>query len=369
MPSDTTLVTSYGYSTAGYVQSVTDPRGIVTETTYDMLGQVLQTIDGYSTLINGGLPTTSANATTDYTYNGICAVTVHNSNRVPISGNVSAFGRRYGHQGGRLDPVTGWYDFRNRDYIPSEGRRPERDPMGFGGATQILYMYVYDNLISFPDELGLCPTKVAKSSSSDASNFVWNGTVCLIASKERQNNVGESITWAKEARAYYDNSQGHAEIWGGTGNLNDIEYVLNTIPDGSIITLSIGGHGFEGNVWLGENYLMTESFSSMTLYYSPNLLNLIKKKMSKNGKIEIHACMFGNNIQKLQLLSNLTGKKIIATNGTCESWNDAQFGMTVATPNGGDIDELFNKCYEQSRRDTVQGAFDNTIQKHKQICK
>ncbi len=33
LPYDTTLVTIYGYGPAGYVRSVTDPRGIVTETT------------------------------------------------------------------------------------------------------------------------------------------------------------------------------------------------------------------------------------------------------------------------------------------------------------------------------------------------
>ena len=42
---NTTLVTNYGYSPAGYVQTVTDPRRIVTETTYHMLGQVIQTIE------------------------------------------------------------------------------------------------------------------------------------------------------------------------------------------------------------------------------------------------------------------------------------------------------------------------------------
>ena len=185
MPSDTTLVTSYGYSPAGYVQSVTDPRRIVTETTYDMLGQVLQTIDGYSTLINGGLPTTSANATTDYTYNAIGAVTVHNSNRVPVSRNVSAFGRRYGHQGGRLDPVTGWYDFRNRDYIPSEGRRAERDPMGFGGGNLDLYGYLNNSVLNQVDHFGLGDNDV-KMNQSPKVNYPNSRSIMIVPNSKKR---------------------------------------------------------------------------------------------------------------------------------------------------------------------------------------
>jgi YD repeat-containing protein len=65
--SDTTLVTSYAYSPAGWVQSVTDARGVVSQTTYDGLGRVTQTIDAYT----NGVPTASNNATTNYTYDGI----------------------------------------------------------------------------------------------------------------------------------------------------------------------------------------------------------------------------------------------------------------------------------------------------------
>lgn len=65
------------------------------------------------------------------------------SNWVAVSGNVSAFGWCYLHQCGRLDPVTGGYDFRNRVYIPSEGRWAARDPSGFGGESNNLYLYEY----------------------------------------------------------------------------------------------------------------------------------------------------------------------------------------------------------------------------------
>jgi YD repeat-containing protein len=68
--SDTVLVTSDTYNAAGWVQDVTDPRGIVTRTIYDALGRPTQTIAAYDATINSGQPTDSANQTTDYTYDG-----------------------------------------------------------------------------------------------------------------------------------------------------------------------------------------------------------------------------------------------------------------------------------------------------------
>ncbi len=45
---------------------MTDPRGIVTQTTYDNLGRTTKTIDDYT----NGTPTNSSNQTTEYTYDG-----------------------------------------------------------------------------------------------------------------------------------------------------------------------------------------------------------------------------------------------------------------------------------------------------------
>jgi len=64
--SATVLVTSMAYNAAGWVQSVTDPRGIVTQTTYDNLGRTIKTIDDYT----NGTPTASSDQTTEYTYDG-----------------------------------------------------------------------------------------------------------------------------------------------------------------------------------------------------------------------------------------------------------------------------------------------------------
>ena len=65
--SDTVLVTAYAYNAAGWVQSTTDPRGVVAKTSYDALGRTTQTIADYT----NGTPTASTNSTTNYTYDGL----------------------------------------------------------------------------------------------------------------------------------------------------------------------------------------------------------------------------------------------------------------------------------------------------------
>jgi RHS repeat-associated protein len=64
--SDTNLVTLYTYTAAGWLGTVTDPRGIVEQTTSDALGRTTQTIEDYT----DGNPTASSNKTTQFTYDG-----------------------------------------------------------------------------------------------------------------------------------------------------------------------------------------------------------------------------------------------------------------------------------------------------------
>jgi RHS repeat-associated protein len=106
--------------------------------------------DDVTALIN-----TSGQVQERYLYDPYGAVTVTDASWNPRTGNQSSFAWRYMHQGGRLDGVTGWYEFRNRDLIPSEGRWAERDPLGIGGGDTDLYAYAGNDPSGLTDPSGL----------------------------------------------------------------------------------------------------------------------------------------------------------------------------------------------------------------------
>ncbi|MBX9582001.1 MAG: hypothetical protein K2X87_16980 [Gemmataceae bacterium] len=64
--SDTVLVTSTAYDPAGRPQDVTDPKGLVTRTTYDALGRTTKTVQNYV----DGVVSDADDITTEYAYNG-----------------------------------------------------------------------------------------------------------------------------------------------------------------------------------------------------------------------------------------------------------------------------------------------------------
>ncbi len=64
--SDTVLVTSWAYNSAGWDDTVTDPRGIVTKTTFDALYRRTKVVQAWT----GGSPGASSDVTTEYTYDG-----------------------------------------------------------------------------------------------------------------------------------------------------------------------------------------------------------------------------------------------------------------------------------------------------------
>jgi RHS repeat-associated protein len=64
--SDIALVTAYAYNAAGWVQDVTDPRGIVGRTLYDALGRTTKSIANYT----GNPETANSDVATEYTYDG-----------------------------------------------------------------------------------------------------------------------------------------------------------------------------------------------------------------------------------------------------------------------------------------------------------
>jgi RHS repeat-associated protein len=64
--SDTVLLTLYAYSSAGWMDTITDPRGIVQKSFYDALGRRTKVVEAYT----DGIPTNNTNKTTEYTYDG-----------------------------------------------------------------------------------------------------------------------------------------------------------------------------------------------------------------------------------------------------------------------------------------------------------
>ena len=72
--SATTLVTSYDYNPAGWMELVTDPKNIKTKRLYDNAGRLTRVTEAYDASVNGGEPSTSTPATnrrTDYAYGSL----------------------------------------------------------------------------------------------------------------------------------------------------------------------------------------------------------------------------------------------------------------------------------------------------------
>lgn len=68
--SDTVLVTSYAFTSAGFVDTLTDPRGQIFKSFYDMMGRRKRAVEAY---VND-VPSGSDDRTTVYTYNGLSQI-------------------------------------------------------------------------------------------------------------------------------------------------------------------------------------------------------------------------------------------------------------------------------------------------------
>ncbi len=76
-----------------------------------------------------GLVGTTWQVTQRYIYTPYGVVTVLNADWTTAASQIPL--TQYLHQGGRQDPITGLYDFRNRDYSPTLGNWIEQDPAGY----------------------------------------------------------------------------------------------------------------------------------------------------------------------------------------------------------------------------------------------
>ena len=111
-----------------------------------------------------------------YVYSPYGVVTVLDASGNPRAGNASAFGWQYLFQGGRQDPVTGWYHFQNRDLIPAEGQWAEKDPMGFAAGDLNLYRFVENDPSSYTDPSGLSDQGGAGVNLTGGDQYVVNDT-------------------------------------------------------------------------------------------------------------------------------------------------------------------------------------------------
>ena len=69
----------------------------------------------------------------------------------------SAYGNRFLFTNREWLASVGVYDYRNRSYLPSEGKFMQVDPLRFYGGDIDLYRYVHNNPTNLIDPTGLCP--------------------------------------------------------------------------------------------------------------------------------------------------------------------------------------------------------------------
>lgn len=128
------LHTIYGFDSGGRQNSVTDPRGIATITTYDLLSRVTQTDAGHTT---GGAPAASIDQTTTYTYDGENH-TLTMTAQVP-GGTNQTTGYLYG------PTVPGGYQLHSNDLL-YKLELPDPSTGNASGAAANSQTFYYDNL-------------------------------------------------------------------------------------------------------------------------------------------------------------------------------------------------------------------------------
>jgi len=112
-----------------------------------------------------------------YTYDPYGRVDFRNPDFTLEAGG-SQFAWVYLHQGGRLDPSTGFYNFRNREYSPTLGRWLQVDPTVFEGGDSNLYRSDSNNPQTLVDPFGLAPPQLEIKQTDDPSpgvlgEFLW----------------------------------------------------------------------------------------------------------------------------------------------------------------------------------------------------
>jgi RHS repeat-associated protein len=257
-----------------------------------------------------------------YLYDPYGSVTITDASYNPRSGNTSNYGWIYLHQGGRLDGVTGWYIFRFRDYIPSEGRWAERDPIGYESADLNLYCLEASSPIDRIDAYGTKPDDEAPAMSAAETlrnrqrrierelsepvrpaprspfdvTLLDPGTSKNRPDKQRDNGDGKrknpTITGQLATGCYYI---GARFDFHPVFEANDLESAVEQIEDLAraeklrIRHIYIKGHGARGMMLLGGSTITIDSFDPSHLHY-PYLVRLRKLLDTHHGMIIIEEC-------------------------------------------------------------------------------
>ncbi len=104
-------------------------------------------------LVKGASPNAGA-VLERYAYEPYGSMVVMNGAGAVLPGG-TAHSWRFFFQGGRLDNVSGLYNFQRRDYGPASGVWMTRDPIGLLGGDPNLYRFVGNNPVKFTDPTGL----------------------------------------------------------------------------------------------------------------------------------------------------------------------------------------------------------------------
>jgi RHS repeat-associated protein len=158
---DTLLLTLYGYNSAGEMESVTDPMGIVSKTFYDALGRQTKTVANYV----DGTPSDADDQTTLYTYDG-------DNHVITLTADMPS---------GQNDQTTGYVYG-----VTSSG----------GNAIDSNDLL---QLVKYPDK----STGAASSSASDQNSFTYNA-LGQVATKTDQNGTVHTYSYDAMGRMTSD---------------------------------------------------------------------------------------------------------------------------------------------------------------------
>jgi RHS repeat-associated protein len=178
-------------------------------------------------------------------------------------------------RGRRLDPETGFYHLRARDYAPMIGRFVQPDPIGMAGGIN-LYAYVGNDPLNRTDPWGLWTLQIGFNFSVSLGRFGISGGVGVVI--DSQGNAGRFFTVPRSP--YVEPSFGGGIILGfgasftpGATTIHDVEGPGRTqsfaIGRGIGVSLDIGespttngilrSYGATVGVGLGIGYSSTNT--------------------------------------------------------------------------------------------------------------